>query len=480
MAPSISLYPDLPVVVVEDDPGVIKAICRTLQLNGFTNIVEINDSRRVMPLLDEKKVSLMLLDITMPHIRGDELLGEIAARYPQLPVIMATATDDVETVVGCMKKGAFDYITKPISTARLVSAIRCSLEVYELRREQDALRQKDQATELSCPECFDKIITGNRGLQNLFNYIEKIAPSSRPVLITGETGVGKELAAEAVHLASGRKGKLVVVNVASLDDNVFSDTLFGHVKGAYTGALGAREGQVKKAEGGTLLLDEIGSLSLSSQVKLLRLIQEREYSPLGVDVPLKADVCIIASTNSSLEERVQQGMFRGDLYFRLKTHTIHLPPLRERLDDLPLLIDYFAGRIAGEAGVKPPVIPAELYTLLANYSFPGNVRELKNMIDDAVLAKKGSTLSLSSFYQVVSPPVFPGQKDDTAIDNSVTFGEQLPSAQGVRILLVKEALSRSGGNISMAAHLIGITRQSLSQFINRNKDYFYDNSSSIG
>ncbi|MCK5192813.1 MAG: sigma-54-dependent Fis family transcriptional regulator [Desulfobulbaceae bacterium] len=480
MATSTSLYPDLPVVVVEDDPGVIKAICRTLQLNGFTNIIEINDSRRVMPLLDEKKVSLMLLDITMPHIRGDELLGEITVRYPQLPVIMATATDDVETVVGCMKKGAFDYITKPISTARLVSAIRCSLEVYELRREQEALRQKEHATELSCRECFDKIITGNRELRKLFNYIEKIAPSSRPVLITGETGVGKELAAEAVHLASGRKGKLVVVNVASLDDNVFSDTLFGHVKGAYTGALGAREGQVKKAEGGTLLLDEIGSLSLSSQVKLLRLIQEREYLPLGADVPLKADVCIFASSNSNLEEKVQQGVFRGDLYFRLKTHTVHLPPLRDRLDDLPLLIDHFSGQAAGEAGVKPPVIPEELYTLLANYSFPGNIRELKSMIDDAVFTKKGSTLSLSSFYQVVSPPVSPGQKDDTAIGNSVTFGGQLPSAQGVRILLVKEALGRSGGNISMAANLIGITRQSLSQFISRNKVHFPDNSSDVG
>lgn len=478
MAPSTFLYPDRPVVVVEDDSGVIKAICRTLKLNGFTNIIEINDSRRVMPLLDENEVSLILLDITMPHIRGDELLGEITAKYPHLPVIMATATDDVETVVGCMKKGAFDYITKPIGTVRLVSAIKCSLEVYELRREQEALRQrqKEQATELSCPECFEKIITGNRGLRKLFNYIEKIAPSARPVLITGETGVGKELAAKAVHLASGRKGKLVAVNVASLDDNVFSDTLFGHVKGAYTGASGAREGQVKKAEGGTLLLDEIGSLSLSSQVKLLRLIQEREYLPLGADVPLKTDVCIVASTNSNLEEKVHEGTFRGDLYFRLKTHTIHLPPLRDRLDDLPLLIGHFASQATSEAGVNPPVIPEELYKLLANYPFPGNIRELKSMIDDAVLAQKGSTLSLSSFYQVVSP----GQKDDTAIGNFVTFGEQLPSAQRVRILLVEEALSRSGGNISMAANLIGITRQSLSQFISRNKVQFPDNSSDVG
>lgn len=397
-------YPDLPIMVVEDDAAVIKAICRTLNLNDFTNLIAIDDSRRVMPTLEETGVSLVLLDITMPHVRGDDLLGEIAVTYPHLPVIMATATEDVDTVVGCMRKGAFDYITKPITTGRLISAIKCGLEVYQLRREQEALRQKENAAPLSCPDCFAKIITGNSKMRQLFGYIEKIASSSRPVLITGETGVGKELVAEAVHLASGRKGKLVAVNVASLDDNVFSDTLFGHAKGAYTGASAAREGQVKKAEGGTLLLDEIGSLSLSSQVKLLRLIQEREYLPLGTDVAKKTDVSIIASTNDNLEEKVQQGMFRGDLYFRLKNHTIHLPPLRERLDDLPLLVRHFVVQAAVEAGMKPPSVPDELFALLMNYSFPGNVRELKNIIQDAVLAQKSKNLSLMPFYKIISPP----------------------------------------------------------------------------
>jgi DNA-binding NtrC family response regulator len=481
MSVSSLSYPDLPIMVVEDDHGVIKAICRTLGLNGFTNLLAVDDSRQVMPMLEETGVSLVLLDITMPYIRGDDLLGEIAVKYPHLPVVMATATEDVDTVVGCMQKGAFDYITKPIATGRLISAIKCGLEVYELRREQEALRQKDSFSDPSCPECFAKIITGSREMLKLFSYIEQVASSSRPVLITGETGVGKELAAEAVHLASGRKGKLVAVNVSSLDDNVFSDTLFGHTRGAYTGASGARDGQVKKAAGGTLLLDEIGSLSLDSQVKLLRLIQEREYLPLGADVPVKTDVSIIASTNSNLEEKVQQGLFRGDLYFRLKTHTVHLPPLRDRLDDLLLLIGHFASQAASEAGIKPPVIPEELNTLLTNYSFPGNIRELKSMIDDAVLTKKGSALSLSPFYQIISPhTVSPAQKDDTARDNSVTFGEQLPSAQGVRILLVEEALKRSGGNISMAANLIGITRQSLSQFIIRNKIEFPAENSTVG
>ena len=183
----------------------------------------------------------------------------------------------------------------------------------------------------------------------------------------------------------------------------------------------------------------------------------------------ETDVSIVASTNSNLDEKVQQGAFRGDLYFRLKTHTVHLPPLRERLEDLSLLVDHFVSQAASEADVKPPVIPEELYTLLANYSFPGNIRELKSMIDDAVLAKKGATLSLAPFYQFVSPqPVSSCKKDDKNCGNSVIFGEQLPSAQGIRALLVEEALKRSGGNISMAANLIGISRQSLSQFISRN------------
>lgn len=478
---SSSLYPDLPIVIVDDDVTVLKAIGRTLGLNGFNNIVAKGDSRHLMSFLEEKDVSMVLLDITMPHIRGDALLEEIVARHPHLPVVMATATDDINTVVDCMKKGAFDYITKPISTGRLLSAIYSALEVADLRLERDALRQKDLDPSLVCPECFGKIITANREMLKIFSYVEKIATSSRPVLITGETGVGKELIAEAIHLASGRKGKFVVVNVAALDDAVFSDALFGHVKGAYTDASTARGGLVKKAAGGTLLLDEMGSLSLASQVKLLRLIQEREYQPLGADVPMQTDVSIIASTNSNLEEKVRQGKFRGDLYFRLRTHSIHLPPLRDRLDDLPLLVSYFTTQAARESGLKPPKVPGELFPLLKNYSFPGNVRELKSMIDDTVLSQKSRQMSLAPFYKLITPNnTAKPLGEPSGRQASVLFGETLPSAQEVRILLAEEALLRSGGNISMAAHLIGITRQSLSQFVRRNKITIPNNNNKVG
>jgi DNA-binding NtrC family response regulator len=434
-----------------------------------------------MHLLDKTRASMVLLDITMPHIRGDVILEEIVSRHPMLPVVMATATDDVEAVVHCMKKGAFDYVTKPISTGRLLSSIHSALEVVDLRIEQEALRRKDFAPSLTCPGSFEKIITANREMQKIFSYIEKIATSTRPVLITGETGVGKELIAEAIHLASGRKGNFVAVNVAALDDTIFSDTLFGHTKGAYTGASRARDGQVKKAEGGTLLLDEMGSLSIDSQVKLLRLIQEREYLPLGTDVPVKTDVSIIASTNSNLEEKVRQGKFRGDLYFRLRTHSIHVPPLRERLDDLSLLVSHFISHAAWESGSKEPIVPEELFPLLRTYSFPGNIRELKSMIDDAVLSQKSSHMSLSSFYNVISPHDAAIKQENLAESQSpVMFGETLPSAQQVKILLAEEALRRSDGNINMAARLIGITRQSLSQFIKRHSIIIPNNSSMIG
>ena len=462
-------YPDLPIIIVDDDPTVLKAIFRTLNLNGFDNVIIENDSRKLMTLLEEREVSLVLLDITMPYMRGDKLLGEIVARFPKLPVVMATATDDLETVVGCMKKGAFDYVTKPISTGRLLSAVHSGLEVSGLRLEQEALRQKEHKPELVCPRCFEKIITANEEMLKIFSYIEKISISSRPVLITGETGVGKELIAEAIHLASARKGRFIAVNVAALEDSVFSDTLFGHGKGAFTGATAKREGQVKKAEGGTLLLDEIGSLSLDSQVKLLRLIQEREYLPLGADSPIKTDVSIIASTNSDLEEKVRHGKFRTDLYFRLNTHSIHVPPLRDRHDDLPLLVSYFVDIAAKESGLKKPAVPEELFILLKNYSFPGNIRELKSLVHDAVLSQKNRQMSLESFYKIIQPlsSLQPEMADEK--ESNVIFGEKLPSAKEVRVLLAKEALQRTGGNISLAAHLIGISRQSLSQFISRNK-----------
>ena len=473
------LNPDRPIVLVDDDKDVAKAVARALTINGYNNVIAINDSRKVLPFLDERGASLVFLDITMPHMRGDELLQEIVSHYPHLPVIMATAAESVDMVVGCMKKGAFDYITKPLSTGRLLACINGALEVRELRRENEALRGKEQDNLPKHPDLFYDSITGNREILNIFHYIEQIGPSAQPVLLSGETGVGKELAARAIHRASGRSGSFVAVNVAGIDDDVFADTLFGHVRGAYTGATTGREGQIVKAASGTLFLDEIGDLSLKSQVKLLRLLQEKEFHPLGGDMPQTTDARIIVATNRHIEKMLMAGAFRRDLYFRLNAHHVHLPPLRHRFDDLPLLVPHFVTLAAAEFDKKQFSVPAELYTLLANYSFPGNIRELKAMIFDAVSRQQGTILGLESFARNMGLSEAKDGKGKPDGEPNVCFGDALPSMKEVRCRLAEEALKRAGGNISIAARLIGLTRQSLSQFI-RNNDISLSHSSPDG
>jgi DNA-binding NtrC family response regulator len=473
------LNPDRPIVLVDDDKDVARAMIRALTTNGYNNVMAINDSRKVLAFLHERGASLVFLDITMPYMKGDELLQEIVSHYPHLPVIMATAAESVDMVVGCMKKGAFDYITKPLSTGRLLACISGALEVRELRRENEALRGKEQDNLPKRPDLFYDFITGNREILNIFHYIEQIGPSAQPVLISGETGVGKELVSRAIHRASGRSGHFVAVNVAGIDDDVFADTLFGHVRGAYTGATTGREGQIVKAASGTLFLDEIGDLSLKSQVKLLRLMQEKEFHPLGGDIPQTSDARIMVATNRNIEKMLMAGAFRRDLYFRLNAHHVHLPPLRHRFDDLPLLVPHFVNLAAAEFGKKQLSVPAELYTLLATYSFPGNIRELKAMIFDAVSRQHGTVLGLESFAGNMGLSKEKDAKGKPDGKPNVSFGDALPSMKEVRCRLAEEALKRAGGNISTAARLIGLTRQSLSQFI-RNNDISLSHSSSDG
>ena len=465
-----ALRPDLPILIVDDEQDVAGAIARTLTANGYNNLNQVSDSRQVIDKIKEVGASLVLLDITMPHIKGTDLLMEISTRYPYLPIIMVTARDSTELVVDCMRKGAYDYITKPLSTGRLLSAVNGGLELRELRRENEALRNKEKNGVPENSGFFRKIITQNSDMIGIFRYIETIASSNQVVMITGETGVGKELVAQAIHQASGRKGSFVAVNVAGVDDEVFADTLFGHLKGAFTGANSNRAGQIKKATAGTLFLDEIGDLSLKCQVKLLRLLQEKVYLPLGADTPRESDARIIVATNKNLDEMVTQGRFRSDLYYRLFSHHVAVPPLRERFDDLPLLVAHFIKLAADELGIKVQKVPDQLYVLLENYTFPGNIRELQAIILDAVSRQNGSILGLNTIEESIfrgksrRKDILSGNDGDGPL---VSFGPVLPTMLEVRHLLVKEAMGRAGGNISLAAKFIGITRQSFSQFLKR-------------
>ncbi|UCD47624.1 MAG: sigma-54-dependent Fis family transcriptional regulator, partial [Deltaproteobacteria bacterium] len=323
------------------------------------------------------------------------------------------------------------------------------------------------------PEAFAAIIHASREMRAVLQYTEAIACTSQTVLITGETGVGKELVARAVHIISGRKGPFVAVNVAGLDDNVFSDTLFGHKKGAFTGAEEERSGLLEKASGGTLFLDEIGDLPPSSQVKLLRLLQEHEYFPLGSDILKQSDARIVVATNKDIQDLQESGRLRADLYFRLHTHHVHIPPLKERTDDLPVLLDHFFEAAARALKKKTPTVPKELLDLCKAYSFPGNVRELESMVFDAVSSHGSGVLSLNAFKKAMGLDKNTSMRsasDPLSTHNvSISFSELLPKLKEAEQILIDEAMKRADGNQGIAASMLGISRQALNRRLKTRK-----------
>src|SRR5215470_19905632 len=391
----------LPVLLVDDEPQLLHSVSVVLRSAGMTQVLTQSDSREVLPMLAEHEVGVLVLDLTMPHLPGSALLERIAADHPDVPVLVMTATNDLETAVQCMQAGAVDYLVKPVDHNRLVSAVKRALELRAWRAEVLLLSARLLSDTPHQHEAFAEIVTQSRAMGAIFRYLEAIAPSPQPVLITGETGTGKELIAGALHRLSGRSGALVAVNVAGLDDTMFSDTLFGHTRGSFTGADRPREGLITRAAAGTLFLDEIGDLTMTSQVKLLRLLQDGSFYPLGADRPGQSQARIVCATNSDVLQSVSTGTFRKDLYYRLRTHHLHLPPLRARTGDLPLLVHYFVDKAAGMLGKMAPTVPLALYQLLNTYSFPGNVRELEALIFDAVARQQGTPLALHSVIEVI-------------------------------------------------------------------------------
>ena len=295
----MKLYPKYPVLIVDDELPILDGQKTVLQSEGINNIICVSESKNAKQIMQKQAIDVVLLDLTMPEISGHEILKFISENYPAVPVIIITGTNDIAKAVECMKNGAFDYMVKAVEKSRLISGVKRAIEYRMLERENRKLRSYLLTNQEKHPEAFSNIITNNKKMHKLFAYAELIADSTEPVLIIGETGVGKELFAEAIHSAGKNKGEFVAVNVAGIDDLTFSDTLFGHRKGAYTGAMEARQGLLQQAKGGTILLDEIGDLSKESQVKLLRLIDNGEYYALGSDVPRKSEARIIAITNKN-------------------------------------------------------------------------------------------------------------------------------------------------------------------------------------
>jgi DNA-binding NtrC family response regulator len=368
-------YPALPIILVDDELQALKAYETALQYHGMNHLILCQDGLEIFPLLAEQGAEVIFLDLLMPNISGEELLEQVARDYPQVPVIVVTGVDDVETAVRCMKSGAFDYVVKPIDRERLVTTVSRAIAFRELERENKSLRRTLFSQKIRHPEAFSKIVTQDEAMRSVFLYVEAVAGTQKPLLITGETGVGKELLARAVHGLSKRQGPFLAANLAGLDDNVFADTLFGHSRGAFTGADRHRRGLIESARGGTLLLDEIGDINTTSQIKLLRLLQENEYLPLGEDYPRPADVRIIATTNQDIHTMQKEGRYRKDLYYRLRTHHVEIPPLRKRRKDLPLLLDHFLEKASLALGKSKPTPPPELLDLLTTLPFPGNINK---------------------------------------------------------------------------------------------------------
>jgi len=455
-----------PIYVVDDEQVSLSLYRTVLEHHGIADVQLFQDAAEVLSQIPLTGCSLMLLDLHMPRVSGQEILKAVKADHPEIPVIVITADEAVDTAVECMKLGAFDYLIKPVEHNRLWASVRHALEIAELQAEVGQLSRHVKSGKLTKPEAFADIVTDSGSMKSIFRYIEAVALSSKPILVTGESGTGKELIARAIHSLSRREGAFVAVNVAGLDDTMFSDSLFGHVPGAFTGAEGQRSGLVEEASGGTLFLDEIGELAAGSQIKLLRLLQEGEYYPLGTDKMRTGSARIVTATNADLLAQQEKGIFRKDLYYRLIAHSIEVPPLRERFEDLPLLIDYFLEQGAAELKKNKPQVPKETYALLESYAFPGNIRELQSLLFDALSTQTGSTLSLApvrSYLDKRRDAGAPSVSGPKTRQPRFSYSGRFPTLQEAEDYLIDEALQKTGGNQSLAAQLLGINQSTLSR-----------------
>lgn len=464
---------ELTVLLVDDEEYILNAFSMLLERAGYKNVITMSDNRQVLPFLSKQKNALVVLDLVMPHLSGYELLSQIRAELPEISVIIMTAVNELEKAVECMKKGAFDFIVKPVEQERFLTCINKAMEISCLRDQVENLKSSLLNEGLRHSEAFSAIITRSKKMQVIFRYVEAIAASRQPVMITGETGVGKGLLAKAIHRLNGGKGEFVAVDVAGLDEPMFSDTLFGHEKGAYTGAERKRDGMIETASAGTLFLDEIGEIGKASQLKLLRLIEERMYYPLGSDFQKRCDARIIVATHKDMKDLADQGGFRKDLYYRLCSHRVHILPLRERIEDIPLLVDALLAEAAGEMKKKKPTPPPELFTLLSAYHFPGNIRELKALIYDAVAQHQSGILSMESFKKLigqeylctVEKPVV----SETQINILMSIFGHYPTLREIEEFTIEQALGLSHDNQGIAASMLGISRQALNSRLMRKK-----------
>lgn len=439
------------ILVVEDEENLRHLLTVLLKKQGY-RVDSAADGAEALEKLAGSRYHFVLSDILMPGLDGREMLREILARQIHTTVIMMSAYGTIDTAIECMQLGAYDYISKPFKNDEIVLVLKKAEERERLKEENRRLRQQ-----LSREGAFAGIISRNHRMEDIFDLVRKVAGFKTTVLITGESGTGKELIARALHFEGGRKGEpFVAVNCAAIPENLLESELFGHVKGAFTGASSDKAGLFEQADGGTLFLDEIGEMPLALQVKLLRVLQEEEIRRVGAAVSQKIDVRVVSATSRNLDEDVAAGRFREDLYFRLNVFTITLPPLRERSEDIPLLIEHFLGRFAERFNKTVRGVSPQAMRLLTAHSWPGNVRELENLLERGVILCEGDTLTAG---------LLPGQLN--AAGNAAPAnpgGGTMSIKQAGEALereLIARALESTGGNRTHAAKILEISLRSL-------------------
>jgi len=428
------------ILVVDDEPLVRNFLKEVLEAEDY-EVLTTEDGLSALKEVERGGIDLVITDVRMPKLNGIELLKEVKKRSPSTLVVVITAYGTIENAVEAMKNGACDYITKPLSPEQIKLAIQKASQHKNLLNENRYLR-----SEVSQRYNFEQLIGRSPQMRRVYEMIDRVAPTNATVLIQGESGTGKELVARAIHYRSPRKDKpFVKVNCAALPEDLLESELFGHERGAFTGAVSKREGRFELADRGTLLLDEISETSPAFQAKLLRVLQEQEFERVGGSKTIKVDVRVIATTNKDLKQAIREGKFREDLYYRLNVLPIYLPPLRERKEDIPLLVQHFLEKYSRQNGLRIKSLSKKCLDMMMQYEWPGNVRELENVIERAVVMSEGETIFPENIS--LSSPV---QKMGLSFPEEITLEE-------MEKRLILHTLQRTGGNRTEAAKILGIS-----------------------
>jgi len=441
------------IMVVDDDYHSLKAVSKALTKAGY-HTIKAETGQEGLELLNKNEVNLIITDLKMPEVDGVTLLEAAKNKNPNIAIIVMTGYGTVDSAVEAMKKGAYDYLSKPINLGELKLQIQRALEKQQLIVEVEYLKQRlDRKIELN------SLVGKSAKMKQICEFIEQVAPTRSTVLIQGESGTGKELIAKAIHSLSPRSEQpFVALSCVALAENLLETELFGHEKGAFTGAVNMRKGAFEAADKGTLFLDEIGEMSLSSQAKLLRVIEEREFSRVGSHTPIKCNIRIIAATNKDLEQSVVNKRFREDLFYRLKVVTINLPPLRERKEDIPLLVYNFLQQFSNENQKNVQSISQEAMDEIIRYNWPGNVRELKNCLENIVIMNKKESIELPDIPEEIRESNLQARRIDIKV--GLTFDEIEKKA-------LQETLSYTNNNKTKAAAILNIGLRTLQRKIQK-------------